>query len=155
MVMHGFKGDFMNNIISNNGWKFCFNKAATALYYENYTDLCQCASCRNFYKNTKYISADIRNFIEQFGADVAKPIEQESIIADKEQRIVENTLYYAVNGIAKSLNNSDIQIEQSSIRIIPKEASPNTDISEPYFVFAIYNIWLPWTVDDSMDESYD
>lgn len=153
--MHGLKGDYMNRIVINNRWKVHFDKAATALYYENYTDLCQCASCRNFYQNTDRVSADIRNFIEQFGADVTKPIEQESVIANKEQRLVEYTLYYAVNGTIDLLDEFDMQIGKNSIGVISKEATPNTDISEPYFVFAVYDIWLPWTVDDSIDESYD
>ena len=53
------------------------------------------------------------------------------------------------------LKIKSIQLEEYSISIVSKEASPNTDISEPYFVFAINNIWLPWTVDDNINECYD
>ena len=145
----------MNSSIINCKWKANFDKSVTEIYYQNYTDLCQCASCRNFYQNANSVSVDIRKFIEQFGSDVTKPIELESILADKEQGIVEYTLYYAVNGTIELLEESDIQLEEYSISIVSKEASPNTDISEPYFVFAINNIWLPWTVDDNINECYD
>lgn len=152
--MHGLKGDSMNSII-NSKWKVRFDESATKLYYRNYTDLCQCASCRNFYQNVNCLSVDIRKFVEQFGADVAKPIELVSILAEKEQGLVEYTLYYAVHGTVELLDESDMQIGKSSISVVPKETSPNTDISEPYFVFEIYNVWLPWTVEDNINEFYD
>lgn len=152
--MRGLKGDYMNSII-NCKWKVNFDISVTELYYQNYTDLCQCASCRNFYKNANSVYVDTRKFIEQFGADIAKPIELESVVSDKKRGLVEYTLYYAVYGTIEILDESDIQIGKNSISAVPKEVSPNTDISEPYFVFAVYNIWLPWTVDDNINESYN
>lgn len=153
--MLGLEGDNLNTFIEKNGWKFYFDKNKTLEYYETYTDLCQCESCQNFYNNVKFISDDIRNFVEQFGIDIAKPIEQESIIADKSKKMVDNTVYYAVIGKAISSNNFEITIGQSVVEIIPNEMSPNTDISQPYFVFAVRDIWLPWTVDYSIDDIYD
>lgn len=153
--MHGLKGDYMNNIIIDCKWKVDFDKSITELYYRNYTDLCQCASCRNFYENTNLLPVDVRKFVEQFGSDVTKPIELESVLADLEQRVVEYTLYYAVNGTIELLEKSDLQLNANRINIVPKEISPNTDISVPYFVFAIHNIWLPWTIDDNIYESYN
>lgn len=115
----------------------------------------QCESCKNFYKNVKLISNDIRDFVEQFGIDISKPIEQESILADKSNKMVDNTVYYAVNGKANSLDNCEIHIGKSVVEIIPNEMAPNTDIFEPYFVFAVHDIWLPWTVDYDINDIYD
>lgn len=145
----------MNTLIERYGWKFCFDKYKTMKYYESYSDLCQCESCRNFYKNVKLISNDIKNFVKLFGVDITKPIEQEAIIVDKSKNIVENTVYYAVNGEAVSLDNPQIPIGESVVEIIPKEKSPNTDISEPYFVLAVREIWLPWTIDCNINDIYD
>lgn len=145
----------MNTLLEKYGWKFCFDKNKTVKYYKDYSDLCQCESCKNFYKNAKLIPNDIKNFVEQFGADITKPIEQESVIADKAKNIVENTVYYAVYGKATSLDNHEIPIGESVIEIVPKEKSPNTDISEPYFVIAVRDIWLPWTIDYDIDDVYD
>lgn len=153
--MHGLKGECMKTIIEKCGWKFSFDKNKTSTYYENYSDLCECESCKNFYKNVGFIPNDIRNFIEQFGIDITKPIEQESIIADKSQKIVEYTVYYAVNGEIISSSNSDILLGESIVQIVPKELSPNTDIPQPYFVFSVCDIWLPWTVDYNIDDIYD
>lgn len=149
------EGDYLNTVIKKYGWEFCFDKNKTLKYYENYTDLCQCESCKNFYKNVKLISNDIRDFVEQFGIDISKPIEQESIIADKSNNMVDNTVYYAVNGKANSLDNCEIHIGKSVVEIISNEMTPNTDISEPYFVFAVHDIWLPWTIDYDINDIYD
>lgn len=153
--MLGLEGDNLNTFIEKDGWKFYFDKNKTSEYYKTYTDLCQCESCQNFYKNVKFISDDIKNFVEQFGIDITKPIEQESIIADKLKKMVDNTVYYAVNGKVMSTNGLDITIGQSVVEIIPNEMSPNTNISQPYFVFAVRDIWLPWTIDYSIDDIYD
>ena len=149
------KGDNMNTKLELFGWKFSFDKNITQNYYENYSDLCKCESCQNFYKNINAVSDVIRNFIEQFGIDINKPIELESIIADKSKDIVEYTVYYAVNGNATSLISNDILFGESIVQIIPDEISPNTYISKPYFVFAISNLWLPWTTDYNINDIYD
>lgn len=153
--MLGLKGDYMNTVIEKYGWKFSFDKNITSKYYENYLELCQCESCENFYKNVKFISNDVKDFLVQFGIDITKPIEQESIVADKSRQLVENTVYYAVNGNVIFSSNYDIQLGQSTIEVVPDELSPNTDISQPYFVFAVRDIWLPWTVDYNIDDIYD
>lgn len=90
----------MTTTVKLYGWNFCFNKEITESYYKDYDDLCDCAMCRNFYNNAALINNDVRCFLEQFGIDVAKPIEQESIIADKSNNTVENAVYYVVNGSA-------------------------------------------------------
>ena len=153
--MLGLEGNYMDILIEKYDWKFYFDKNRTLDYYENYSDLCQCESCRNFYENVNFIPNEIKNFLKQFGIDIAKPIEQVSIIADKSKKMVENTVYYAVNGNASSLNNSEITLGQSVIEVVPKEKSPNTNIAQPYFVFAVHDIWLPWTVDYNIDDVYD
>lgn len=152
--MHGLRGDCMNTVINIFGWQFSFNKKLTENYYNSYNDLCDCASCRNFYKNVSLIHPDVKRFLEQFGIDVSKPIEQESLIADKPNKKVENTVYYAVNGTAYSPTNLDINIGSNCIKIVFPEFSPNTDMPEPYFVFSVDNIWLPWTVEDDIHKCY-
>lgn len=73
----------MNKRMKAYGWEFYYDKDVTENYYKNYNDLCQCSSCRNFYKNVELIPEDVRMFMEQFGIDISKPIEQESIVANK------------------------------------------------------------------------
>jgi len=151
------------NKLSSNGWDFSFDKEATEQYYQAFSDLCECPMCRNFYLNADKIPADLRAFLEQFGIDPAKPPEQWSLTADKENMRVDNVIYYVVSGYATSQEGYEIDIGPISIVVnSPKpddvikcpEFSPNVDISEPYFVFSVYNLWLPWTVKDNIDECY-
>lgn len=153
--MLGLGGNVLTMFIEKNGWEFYFDKDKTSEYYKSYTDLCQCESCQNYYQNVNSVPSDIRIFLEQFGIDIAKPIEQISTIANKLKKAVDNTLYFAVVGKATSTNNTDIILGQINIEIVPNELSPNTEITEPYFVFAIRDIWLPWTVDYNLDEIYN
>jgi hypothetical protein len=150
--------------LKSNGWNFLFDKEATERYYQALNDqLCDCAMCRNFYLNADKIPAELRVFLEQFGIDVAKPIEQWSNMADKENMCVNHTLYYSVEGHATSQDGYEIDIGPISILIeSPKEDdavkspenSPNVEISEPYFVFTVFNLWLPWVIEDSIDDCY-
>lgn len=151
------------SIINSKGWRFSFDKQATKQYYEELNDLCQCDMCRNFYLNVDKIPVDLRIFLEQFGIDVAKPIEQWSLTANKENRRVDNTIYYAVNGYATSPDEDEIEIGAVTVFVeSPKpddvvkcpEYTPNTEIPEPYFILIISNLWLPWTINSDIDECY-
>lgn len=144
-------------------WNFDVDVESTAQYYKDYNDLCDCAMCRNFYLNVPKIPTDIKAFLEQFGIDVGKPIEQWSVTADKQEKIVDNVLYYAVNGTAESLEGYEIDFGPINIVVqAPKpddvvkcpEHSPNTEIAEPYFVFELFNVWTPWLVGDDINECY-
>lgn len=134
------------------GWEFCYDREVTEKYYENYNDLCQCAYCRNVYKNLGAMPENVRIFMEQFGIDLSKPIDQFATEADKQTNTVENFLYYAVHGEAKASVRQNIYIDDICIEIVPREHSPYTDILEPFFVMQICAIWLPWTLEDSIDE---
>ncbi|MDD2361690.1 MAG: DMP19 family protein [Oscillospiraceae bacterium] len=149
--------------IKYSGWNFNVDVESTMEYYKNYDGLCDCAMCRNFYLNAPNLPSDVKNFLEQFGIDVGKPIEQWSVIADKQEKIVENALYYAVNGTAESLDGYEIDFGAINVVVqAPKpddvvkcpENSPNTEISEPYFILEVYNVWTPWLVEDDINACY-
>ena len=153
----------MNEHIHTCGWRFEFDKAKTRDYYLKFDALCSCAMCRNFYANVGALPNELISFLEQFGIDAAKPIEQWSVEAKKAEGLVDNVVYYAVHGTAQSEDRSIIDI--GTVRIMVRapdpddvvhcpEFSPNTKIGEPYFVFELYNLWLPWVVEDSIDECY-
>lgn len=149
--------------IEHGEWEFNVDIKSTAQYYKDYDGLCSCPMCRNFYLNAQNLQHDVRNFLEQFGIDVAKPIEQWSVAANKQENLVDNVLYYAVNGTVESWDKYEIdfgvinivvQAPNSTDVVKCPENSPNTEIGEPYFVFEIFNVWLPWTVDDDINECY-
>ena len=67
--------------IRHDDWSFIVDIESTAQYYKDYDGLCSCAMCRNFYLNAQNLQHNIKDFLEQFGIDVAKPIEQWSTSA--------------------------------------------------------------------------
>lgn len=153
----------MREKIHTYGYNFDFDKELTRNYYDNYDGLCSCATCQNFYANMHSFPLELRDFLEQFGIDISKPIEQWSTAADTELNIVNNIVYYAVNGTAKSNDGYEIDIGTVQIVVMPPnpddvihcpENSPNAEFLEPYFVFEIHNLWLPWIVEDDINTCY-
>ena len=145
--------------LSVHGWDFDFDKQATQSNYES-VELCGCATCKNYYANVSKMPSDLRNFLEQFGIDIAKPIETWSTEADKENMLVNNNeIFYAVNGYAASTIEPCEPIAIGGTAIYPDSDSPNVftppnNFTQPYFILNVSNLWLPWTVEDSIDECY-
>ncbi|QUH25354.1 hypothetical protein [Serpentinicella alkaliphila] len=100
----------MKNEMNRYDWRFNFDKDITRAYYERLDILCSCATYRNYYKNIQAIPLGLRRFLEEFGIDVGKPIEQWSVIVNKDENIVENVVYYAINGVANSSDCYEIDI---------------------------------------------
>ena len=72
-------------------------------------------------------------------------------MVNKLEKTVDNILYFVVVGKAISTNN-DIVLGPINIEIVPDELSPNIDITQPYFVLAVQDIWLPWTINCKPDD---
>ncbi len=153
----------MNKQFDYGGWHFDFDKEKTQLFYSAYHDLCSCASCRNFYANATSLPVELKSFLEQFGIDAAKPIEQWSLEADRAHATVNNAVYYAVTGTARSNHGRPVDIGSVEITVMAPspddvvhcpENSPNADIEEPYFMLQLLNLWLPWTVGDDIEDCY-
>ena len=137
------------------GWSFDFDKDSTRKYYATYSNDCTCASCRNFHKNIKEMPSDVKDFLERFGIDIDKPIEQMSSIVIKEDNLVEQEVSYCVKGTASSVEGYEIDIGNVQIVIHNKKRGmPNHEMTEPYFAFILFNMLFHWTVDDDINECY-
>jgi len=139
------------------GWTFEFNKEVTTEYYANLHYDCSCASCRNFHKNIHEMPLDVKEFLENFGIDINNPIEKKSVIAIKDENKVEHEVCYCVKGIPKSMEGYEIDIGPVQIVIYDHKnmkGIPHIKMQNPYFVFVIYNMYFPWTVDEDIDEIY-
>ncbi|MFZ3132004.1 MAG: hypothetical protein WA125_13100 [Desulfosporosinus sp.] len=141
----------MRELIKKDDWEFNVDIDKTKGYYRAFTDLCDCDGCKNFYQTIRNCSAELTAFLEQFGIDIEKPIETERYIFDKQSKTVDYTAYYTVHGtVAKG---SGYEIDFGSINVVvqsPKN-SPNTKMPEPYFVFQIFNLFLPWVLTDDIE----
>lgn len=144
----------MPELIKKGDWEFSVDIDITKEYYRTYSDLCKCDGCKNFYQTIRSCSAELTAFLEQFGIDVEKPIEAMWFTVDKQSKIVNYAAYYSVHGIAA---NGKYEIDFGTINIVvqPPKNSPNTEMSEPYFVFQIFNLLLPWALSDTMEELDD
>jgi len=137
------------------GWQFSFDKKVTEQYYRDLNDLCSCAMCKNFYMNVNEMPADLRGFLESFGINPAKPIEQWSCIADKETMCVDNTLCYAIHGTATSDEGYEIDFPKGvSVVVQLPGHGPNITMPIPCFIFKIFGLWFPWTVEEDINNCY-
>ncbi|MDD3035853.1 MAG: hypothetical protein PHO93_02955 [Candidatus Saccharimonadaceae bacterium] len=119
--------------------------------------------CRNYYKAIIDKSAELCEFLEQFGIDIAKPIETWSSHAYKAEKLADYVSYYAVNGFIKSIGGYEIDIGTVQIIVnVPNkydvihcpEFIITTEFLEPYFIFEIHNLLLPWVVNEDINEFY-
>ncbi len=135
-------------------WRFSFDREKTVEYYRSFDNGCLCDACKNFYENVSSISDDIKGFLEQFGVDIRKPVEQDSYLKNRQQKKVSNILYYAVKGTVSEIGESVITIDDTIIEIVELDRAPNVDMFSPYFVFAVCDIVLPWSVSENIEEYY-
>lgn len=143
----------MNELITKNEWEFSVDIDITKEYYRTYSDLCDCDGCKNFYQAIRGHSAELTEFLEKFGIDVEKPIEAMWFAVDKQSRTVDYTAYYSVHGTAAK-GEYEIDFEGINVVVQTPKNSPNTEMPEPYFVFQIFNLFLPWVLSDDI-ESFD
>lgn len=136
------------------GWHFEFDKKATQEYYASHYDKCNCATCRNFHKNIKEMPLEVKNFLEELGIDIDNPIEQMSVVAFKEENIVEQKVQYYVKGTATSDEGYEIDIGNVQIVVLNKGLMPNHEMDEPYFGLLLFNMYFHWTVEDDINEFY-
>lgn len=136
-------------------WNFEYDKEATREYYTAHRDECPCAPCRNFHKNIKEMPAEVKTFLENFGVDIDRPIEQMWAIAYKEDNLVEQVAYYCVKGKAFSEEGYEIDIGSVQIVVHLNEIGiPNHKMEEPCFVVSLHNMFFHWIVEDDINESY-
>lgn len=146
-------GDEME-FLQYQGWNFEIDKEATRDYYASHRDECICATCRNFHKNINEMPLEVKNFLEGFGIDIDNPIEQMSIIAFKDQNLVEQQVEYCVKGTATTKDGYEIDIGSVQIVLQKKEHMANHEMKEPYFGLALNNMFFHWTVDYDINEAY-
>lgn len=148
----------MYELITKDSWEFSVDIEKTKEYYRTYSDLCDCDACKNFYQvirsySVEY-SAELINFLAQFGVDIEKPIETEWFVIDKQSKTIDYTAYYAVYGSAAK-GSYEIDFGTINVVVQPSKNSPNTEMPEPYFVFQIFNLLLPWVLSDNVEELND
>ena len=119
----------------------------TKAYYMTHS-LCDCDACRNFYTQIHGKYPQLEAFLAELGVDIAKP--DEMPWWDVKDKIDYNPCY-TVTGTIENLGKYEIDFDSVNV-VVSKGENPFDDIpneqTEPYFVLAVYNIYLPWILDE-------
>ena len=123
----------------------------TKHYYQTHS-LCECDGCRNFYGQVRQVYPELAEFLQKFGADVEKPDETPWWAVDGR---IEYTPFYTVIGTAAFSRACEINLGTMQLLITrgedPLHYIPNEQ-KEPYFVIGVYNLDLPWVLDEPYPE---
>ena len=108
---------------------------------------CNCGYCRNYYAGLDGACPSLRPFLANFGLDAEGPDE----LCPFEPTIYEAT--YIVQGQILRSGKEQLYIDQIPLKICPaKDADICTEHPEPYFVFRIGLMELPWKLDEPMEQ---
>lgn len=129
---------------------FCVDIVETKSYYASYSEICDCQKCRNYYQLIKSYSTSLNDFLDQFGIDIEKPIEIVCFEANNIDHTVEYIAYYSVNG-SVDVGEGEIEIGDVKVSVEKPELSPNTEMTELYFILEISKLHLPWCITDDID----
>lgn len=150
-ILH-FDGERNMKTIEIDDWKFSVDIEKTKEYYKTHS-LCECAYCRNFYSQIDEKLPKLKEFLEEFGVDISKPDEISSFTYENE--IDYSTVYYTVCGEIVESSKYEIDIYENlflSIVVNDEFAPPNEQTGQ-YFTFSVFQIRLPWVLDEPFPET--
>ena len=133
-------------LIEKNNYKFYVDIEKTKEYYNTHS-LCDCVCCRNYYKQIEQELPKLKEFLDNFGVDIAKPDEIMSV--ENEGFIDYLNVDYTVCGNVINMSEYEIDIyDNLFLNVIVTEgfASPNEQTGD-YFTLSVVNIRLPWVLD--------
>lgn len=139
--------------MEKDGHKFFVKLNNTIDYYKTQEDmLCDCIGCRNYYTQIKSTFPILDKFLKDFGIDIEKPDEIESIDND-------NTIQYIMAGytVCGTIDtNEEIQFsinDSQPIRVTINQGFcfPNGQ-ADNYFNIIIDNFSLPYILDEPIGD---
>ena len=134
--------------IQKNNYIFDVDIEATKIYSLNHS-LCECSEDRNFYIQAKDKFPKLTEFLSDFGILIERPDETASVPLNNEIQY----LFTAYTVIGKIVNSPKCEFdlfdgELSLHIVIDNEYIPNEQTTDEYFTINIYNICLPWVLDE-------
>ena len=143
----------MMSIIKKEDYVFDVDIERTKEYYLTRT-LCDCNECQNYYRQAENTFLKIKDFLSDFGIDISRPDE---ICSTYDKGQVE---YYAVAytaiGECIQCGEFEFDIEDNglflNIVINKTPVYPNEQEDRQCFEIVIYNIRLPWVLEEPHEE---
>ena len=124
----------------------------TKSYYTSHS-LCDCPFCRNYYAQVKNKLHLFDEFLFEFGADIERPDELSHIESDNEIQYL--CAAYTVCGKILEFDKYEIDLFEESgvVSIVFNNSYVPNEQKTDYFVIMVYNIRLPWILNESFPES--
>ena len=119
-------------------------------YHQN--SLCDCSSCRNFYAQAKEKLRTLDEFLREFGVCVERPDEIGCVELEDMEHYIE--VSYTVCGKILEYNKFEIDLNDadSVLNIVIDDRYVPSEQKDEYFVITVYNILLPWVLDESFPQ---
>ena len=135
-------------MIQKGGYVFSVDIGHTEEYYRTHA-LCTCACCRNYYAQAREQLPELAAFLEEFGADAARPDEVWSI--ERDGSVVYLSADYTICGTVKVIGTGDIALggeRRLRVAVTDGFVSPSEQTG-PYFTLSLATeITLPWVLDE-------
>lgn len=131
-----------------------FDYNFTKEYKFKYESQCDCAYCINYYKTFKEKYPKISKFLEEFGLGIEFPLEIMPLEYDKLANKMVYMSYYPVKGTIDK-DESIVNLEGIEIRVFKGQdlnnPCPTPKMEEPYLIIEIFEIMLPWILDEDAE----
>ena len=133
--------------IKKDDYIFSVNVEQTKKYYETHS-LCNCGNCRNFYTQAKDKFPKIGELLSEFGVDISKPDEIESV--DMEEAVMYINIDFTVCGSVEAMGQREIEVyDHMPLHLVVTEGytCPNEQTGE-YFTISVTGVAMPWVLDE-------
>lgn len=140
-------------IIQKDGYILDVDIAKTKAYYESNT-LCDCNEDRNFYAQVRDRFPKLTALLYEFGIPIDRPDEIGSVALEDEI----DYLFAAYTVVGRIVEPGEYEIDLFDGNlflniVISNEYFPNEQKTREYFTIAVYNIKLPWVLDEQFPGS--
>lgn len=139
--------------IEKGAFVFSADIEKTRAYYATHS-VCDCSCCRNLYAQIKAFSPALDAFLSEFGVDISRPDEAASV--ETADRIDYLSVGYTVTGAMETPGVYETDIDTLHVTVSrgddPFEWFPHEQ-KEPCFFISIYNLSLPWILDEPFPKS--
>lgn len=149
------KGGNDMSIIEKDGYVFDVDIEKTKEYYASKT-LCDCDECKNYYRQAENTFPKLKNFLSDFGIDIACP--EEICSTYKKGRVDYYVVAYTAVGECVKCGEYEFDIEDGGLflnLVVNKNpVYPNEQEDRQCFEIVVYNISLPWVLETPHEEEF-
>ena len=125
---------------------------ANKRYYREHS-LCNCNEDRNFYEASKKYFPELTKLLSQIGVLIERPDEISSSAV--ENMIDYQFVAYTVMGKMENKDKYELELLDNGTQlkiVIDNWYVPNEQKTEDYFTLTVYNIKLPWALNEPFPE---